>query len=182
MYTCTTLPPLLIPTCLLWLPRVLLLIAAPAPRRYDVTRRETFEQLFQWVRLVSESRKGLKPLKGTVVANKVDVQVQNHVSYWFYYGYILVLNWFCIGFILVSFSRARPSSPACSSLPLTPALSQDRISVHANDGAQFAKSHDLDFAQVCAHKLTEVEPIFSSLAAAFHQQYQDTLSTLASIV
>ena len=39
------------------------------------------------------------------------------------------------------------------------------------DGAQFAKSHDLDFAQVCAHKLTEVEPIFSSLAAAFHQQY-----------
>ena len=79
MYTCKPLPPLLVPTCLPWLPRVLLLIAAPAPRRYDVTRRETFEQLFQWVRLVSESRKGLKPLKGTVVANKVDVQVQNHV-------------------------------------------------------------------------------------------------------
>ena len=54
--------------------------------------------------------------------------------------------------------------------------------MHANDGAQFAKSHDLDFAQVCAHKLTEVEPIFSSLAAAFHQQYQDSLSTLASVV
>jgi hypothetical protein len=54
--------------------------------------------------------------------------------------------------------------------------------VHANDGAQFAKSHDLDFAQICAHKLLEVEPIFSSLAAAFHQQYVETLSTLASIL
>jgi transport family protein 27 len=42
---------------------------------YDVTRRETFEQLFQWVRLVADARKGLKPLKGTVVANKLDVQV-----------------------------------------------------------------------------------------------------------
>jgi hypothetical protein len=47
----------------------------PLSRRYDVTRRETFEQLFQWVRLVSDARKGLKPLKGTVVANKLDVQV-----------------------------------------------------------------------------------------------------------
>ena len=42
---------------------------------YDVTRRETFEQLFQWVRLVADARKGLKPLKATVVANKLDVQV-----------------------------------------------------------------------------------------------------------
>jgi predicted DCC family thiol-disulfide oxidoreductase YuxK len=59
---------------------------------------------------------------------------------------------------------------------------QDRISVHANDGAQFAKSHDMDFAQVSAHKLSEVEPVFTSLAAAFHHQYQETLSTLAAIV
>jgi hypothetical protein len=54
--------------------------------------------------------------------------------------------------------------------------------VHANDGAQFAKSHELDFAQVCAHKLSEVEPVFTSLAASFHQQYVETLSALASIV
>jgi hypothetical protein len=59
---------------------------------------------------------------------------------------------------------------------------QDRISVHANDGAQFAKSHDLEFAQVCAHKLPEVEPVFASIATSFHQQYQEALSTLASIV
>ena len=44
-------------------------------RRYDVTRRDTFEQLFQWARLVDDARKGLKPLKSTVVANKLDVQV-----------------------------------------------------------------------------------------------------------
>jgi hypothetical protein len=40
----------------------------------------------------------------------------------------------------------------------------------------------MDFAQVSAHKLSEVEPVFTSLAAAFHQQYQETLSTLAAIV
>jgi hypothetical protein len=40
----------------------------------------------------------------------------------------------------------------------------------------------MDFAQVSAHKLSEVEPIFTSLAVAFHQQYQETLSTLAAIV
>ncbi len=54
--------------------------------------------------------------------------------------------------------------------------------MHANDGAQFAKTHDLDFAQLCAHKLPDVEPVFAALAAAFHQQYVDALSTLASIV
>ena len=65
---------------------------------------------------------------------------------------------------------------------LTPPPPQDRISVHANDGAQFAKSHDLDFAQVSAHKLPEVEPVFATLAATFHQQYVEALSTLATIV
>lgn len=58
---------------------------------------------------------------------------------------------------------------------------EERIRVQTDEGSEFARSHNLNFVQVSAHKNTNVEAPFQEIAKAFADLYEEKIDLLNSI-